>query len=938
MKKVYLLIVCCFLYSLLLAQKNGVVKGVAFDTLAKQPVAAATITLLLKKDSSLVSFTMTDSKGQFEIAGLANGEYRLLTTHVSYHNNSRLFTIGDNNKQVNLGNIIMNDVSRMLSEVTVTAEAPPVTLINDTVQYNAGSFKTVPNATVEQLLKKMPGLKVEKDGTVKAQGQEVKKVLVDGKEFFGNDPKLATRNLPADAVDKVQVYDKASDQAQLTGFDDGNSEKTINLKLKKDKKKGMFGKVMAGGGTNDRYEGRFNVNSFKGARQFSVIGMGNNTNAEGFSFMDMLSFNGGMSNMQQSGGGGGIEISLRNDEPTGQNDNSNGIRTIWGGGFNYNNIIGNKTNFTSNYFYNRYNPNTESHIQRQYFLPGDSSYYYNQNSFAKNLNNTHKLNLSADIQIDSFHSIKISPSIGYQQTANSSISDYNTLSLTGKPGSSGYSENELNNKGYNFRNDLLFRKKFRRAGRTLSLSLQNNLNSSDGDGSLFSTNTYRNTSGTIIRTDSINQHNTNNSDLNGYTAKLVYTEPIFKRSLLEFSVAKSNTVSKAQKTTYDYSKLSGKFDHLNDRLTNDYENSYGYDQFGIRWRMQLRKFNAAAGVNWQQSELEGESVAAGKDTAISKTFHNLLPNVRMQYNFTKFRNLRLNYTTSTKQPSVTQLQPVPDNTDPLNIKAGNADLKQELTHSVQLNFFSVNPFRNKNLFAFFNVRRTDNKIVDFDTIDSVGVKTTRPVNVDGAYDISGSVHLGLPIRFLKGSVHFSTNGSYTKNKSFINSAANSINTLNISPEVRFEITATEMLDISLLAGVNYYKTQYGLQASLNTEYLNHTYGTEINWQLPKSFYFNTEFAYTINNQLASGFNAKVPLWNAFVSKQFLRYNRGEIKLSAFDLLKQNIGVSRSTSQNYIEDKRVKNLQRFFLISFTYSLTKNGLSAPGEVSDVHVIRR
>lgn len=936
MKKLYLLIICCFLYSFLLAQKNGVVKGLAFDTLSKQPVVAATVTLLLKKDSSLVSFAMTDSRGQFEIAGLANGEYRLLTTHVSYHNSSRLFTINDNNKQANLGNIIMTDVSRMLSEVTVTAEAPPVTLIDDTVQYNAGSFKTVPNATVEQLLKKMPGIKVEKDGTVKAQGQEVKKVLVDGKEFFGNDPKLATRNLPADAVDKVQVYDKASDQAQLTGFDDGNSEKTINLKLKKDKKKGMFGKVMAGGGTNDRFEGKGNVNSFKGARQFSVLGMGNNTNSEGFSFMDMLSFNGSMSNVQQ--GGGGIEISIRNNNDNSQNNSGNGIKTIWGGGFNYNNIIGNKTNFTSNYFYNRYNPNTETHIQRQYFLPGDSSYYYNQNAFAKNLNNSHKLNLGADIQIDSFHSIKISPSIGYQQTANSSVSDYNTFSLTGTPGTSGYSENESNNKGYNFRNDLLFRKKFRRAGRTLSLSLQNNVNASDGDGSLLSTNTYRNTTGTVIRTDSINQHNTNSSDLNGYTAKLVYTEPIFKRSLLEFSIAKSNTISTAQKSTYDYNKISGKFDHLNDRLTNDYENSYGYNQAGIRWRIQLRKFNAAAGVNWQQSELEGQSVAAGKDTTISKTFYNLLPNVRLQYNFTKFRNLRLNYTTSTKQPSVTQLQPVPDNSDPLNIKAGNADLKQELTHSVQLNFFSVNPFRNKNLFAFLNLRRTDNKIVDFDTIDSVGVKTTRPVNVNGVYDMSGTVNLGLPLHFLKGSIHFGVTGSYTKNKSFINSAANSINTLNVSPDVRVDFEVTEKLDISLSAGVNYYKTQYGLQASLNTEYLNHTYSSEINWQLPKSFFFNTEFTYTINNQLASGFNAKVPLWNAFISKQFLRYNRGEIKLSAFDMLKQNIGVSRSTSQNYIEDKRVKNLQRFFLLSFTYSLTKNGLSSPGAVGDIHVIRK
>jgi hypothetical protein len=878
---------------------------------------------------------MTDGKGHFEITGLPNGEYRLLTTHVSYYNTSTFFTIDNAHKQVNLGNMVMNDVSRVLREVTVMAEAPPVTLIDDTVQYNAGSFKTIPNATVEQLLKKMPGIKLEKDGTVKAQGQEVKKVLVDGKEFFGNDPKIATRNLPADAVDKVQVYDKMSDQAQLTGFDDGNSEKTINLKLKKDKKKGMFGKVMAGGGTNDRYEGKFNVNSFKGARQFSVIGMGNNTNSEGFSFMDMLNFNGGKGGIEQAGGG--LQIDIKNVGPTDQNNNSNGIRNIWGGGFNYNNLIGKKTRFTSNYFYNRYNPNTESHIQRQYFLP-DSSYYYNQNAFIKNLNNSHQLNLSADIQLDSFNSIKISPSLGYQQSGTSSLSDYSNRSLAQQPGTGGISDNETNSHGYNFKNDILFRRKFHRAGRTISLSLQNNMNASDGEGSLASTNTYRNAIGTVTRTDSLQQHNINSSDMNSYTARLVYTEPLFKRSLLEISVAKSNSKSTAQKTTYDYNAFSGTFDRLNGHLTNDYENSYGYNSGGIRWRVQLRKFMAWAGLNWQQAELEGKTMVNGKDSIINKNFYNWLPNARLQYNFSKFRNLRLSYTTVTKQPSVSQLQPVPDNSDPLNIKAGNADLKQELTHMVQLNFFSVNPFKNKNLFAFFNVRRTDNKIVNSDVIDSVGIKTTRPVNVNGAYDISGSVNVGFPVHFLKGAINFSTSGSYTKNKTFINGAANMISDLNIGPDVRVDINASEKLDLSLSAGVNFYKTQYGLQRSLNTEYLNQQYSTEVNWQLPGRFYFNTEFTYTINSQRASGFNTKVPLWNAFISKQVLKYNRGEIKLSAFDLLKQNMGVTRSTSQNYIEDRRVINLQRFFLLTFTYSLTKNGLSTPGEPNGIHIIKR
>ena len=223
------------------------VKGIAFDTLSKQPVGNATITLMKKEDSSLVSFTMTDNAGKFQLTALQNGEYRLLITHINYPNTVYIVKINDDHKTIDLGNIVMNDRSRVLDEVVVKAEAPPVTLVGDTIQYNAGSFKTQPNANVEDLLKKLPGVKVEKDGTVKAQGEKVQKVLVDGKEFFGNDPKIATKNLPADAIDKVQVYDKLSEQAQLTGFDDGNSEKTINLKLKKDKKKGMFGKINGGG-------------------------------------------------------------------------------------------------------------------------------------------------------------------------------------------------------------------------------------------------------------------------------------------------------------------------------------------------------------------------------------------------------------------------------------------------------------------------------------------------------------------------------------------------------------------------------------------------------------------------------------------------------------------------------------------------------------------
>ncbi|HTD92948.1 MAG TPA: outer membrane beta-barrel family protein [Chitinophagaceae bacterium] len=917
------------------AQKNGTVRGVAYDTVLHKGIADATITLLLKKDSSLVSFSMTDNAGRFSLTGLAEGQYRLLITHVAYHNSAKVFEITPSNKEVDLGSLVLNDRSMVLSEVVVTSEAPPVTLIGDTVQYNAGSFKTQPNASVEQLLKKLPGVQVQKDGTVKAQGQKVSRVLVDGKEFFGTDPKMATKNLPADAVDKVQVYDKMSDQAQLTGFDDGNSEKTINLKLKKDKKKGVFGKVNAGGGTDERFEGRFNVISFKGARQMSAIGMANNTNTEGFSFMDMMNFTGEMNRMMK-GGSGNVNINISSDDPNSgaMGGTNSGIRTIWGGGLNYNDILGTKAELTSNYFYNHYNPKTLSEIQRQYILP-DSSYFYRQSSVNDNINNSHRLNLSLDYVIDSFHSLKISPSIGYQETNNRSLTDYTQSGEDGMTTNKGYTNSISNNTGYNFRNDILFRKKFRKRGRTFSLSIQTSLNGTDGNGSLSSVNTFFDGGGTRTP-DTINQHISNESNLRGYTARAVYTEPIFKRSLLEFSAGKSNTKSTAGKTTYDYDKNSSKYDRLNDSLTNDFENSYGYTNAGLRLRTQKRKYNYAVGFALQQAELEGKVTSGIKDSVITRKFQNILPAARFQYNFTRYKNLTLNYRTFTNQPSISQLQPVPDISDRLNIKEGNPNLKQEFMNSLQINYMGVNPFKNRNVFAFFNLGRTDNKIVNDDTLLSSGVKKTRPVNVNGVYNLDGNINVGLPARFVKGSVRIGSTLSYYNGRQFINGESNTINAFSAGPTLGLDMSPTDKIDLSVSAGINYNKTKYSLSPFFNTTYFSQLYETEFDWDLPKGVHFGTDFTYTINNQRAAGFNAEVPLWGASISKQFLRFKRGELKLRVNDILNRNIGINRTSNQNYIEDSRVNTLRRYALLSFTYSLSKTG--AGGARGGMNVITR
>lgn len=927
MSKIFLLFLFLCIAILTSAQKNGSVKGVAFDTVSKQPVSSATITVLNKKDSSLVTFTMTGADGKFELRNIPEGEYRLMLTHINYHNSNSFFSVTDSNKNADLGNIIMNDVTKVLSEVVVTNEAPPVTLIGDTVQYNAGSFKTQPNANVEQLLKKLPGVKVDKDGTVTAQGEKVTKVLVDGKEFFSNDPKIATRNLPADAVDKVQVYDKQSDQAELTGFDDGNYEKTINLKLKKDKKKGVFGKISAGAGDKERYEGKFNINSFKGARQMSAIGMGNNTNAEGFSFMDILNFTGAMQQMMRNSGGGNVSINLSGDEAAAMgvnNTRNGGINTAWGGGLNYNNIIGNKLDWQSNYFYNRYNPNIKSHTSRENIL-GTTSTYYDEIANSDNLNNTHRLNLNTLYQVDSFHSIRIAPNFSYQQTNNRSFASYSTRAQNTNLINRGFNDNAYNNEGYNFRNDIIFRKKFRRKGRTFSLALNTTFNESAGDGSLQSIINYY-TGGNLSDRDTINQQNVTNGDLFGYNVRTVYTEPLWKRSLLELSAGKSNTKSTSSKTTYDYNKASGKYDDINERLTNDFENMYGFTNFGVRLRTQRRNYNFSFGVAWQLAELEGKIISGTKDSLISKTFRNLLPNASFTYNFSRFKTLSFNYATNTTQPTMSQLQPVPDISNPLYIKEGNPDLKQEYTHAFRGNLNLLSPYRNRNFFMFFTATTTINKIVNYDTVSpATGIRLTRPVNVNNVYTLMGNISYSRPVRFLKGTVEVSSRVAYNNGKQFVNKEENIIKALSLGPEIRFDMNPIEQLSLNLGAAYAYNNTKYSLQSLQDNKYLSQEYSASADWQLPKNFFLSTDFTYTINTQRAAGYNLSVPLWNASISKQFLKYNRGEIKFSAFDMLNRNVVISRNTSQSYIEDREANSLRRFFMLTFTYSLTKSGLN-------------
>jgi hypothetical protein len=886
----------------ILAQNKGTVEGIVYDSSAKKNIANATVTVMNKKDSSLVSFGMTDGTGRFYISGLSNGAFRLLVTHVNYHSSSNYFLIDHASKHIDIGKIAMIDQAKLLEEVTVKAEAPPVALIGDTIQYNAGSFKVAPNSSVENLLKKLPGIEVAKDGTITAHGKNVDRVRVDGREFFGNDTRIATKNLPADIVDKVQVYDDMSEQAKLTGFDDGNSTKTINLKLKSDKKNGLFGKVTAGGGTADRYEGKGNLNLFKGIKQLSVIGLGNNINEDAFTLQ---------------GGDNTVTGNLKGADK--------GINVISGGGFNYNDAIGSKTDFTSNYFFSRAGQVNESYSRRQYYLPG-SSYLLEENENSNNRVNSHLLNLTANYSIDSFHSIRVSPSLDYNNGHVNISGDYLQSAENYIPQNRGHQESEGNTSGYNFRNGLIFRKKFRRRGRTFSINVNTVLEKNINSAKLKSINFYFDRNGLPLSTDkdSILQHGQGKIPKRGYDLQINYTEPIFRQSLLEVNFNNSLERTELEALTHDYNRATASYDSINERQSSDFINTSKLITAGLRLHKRQKRYSYSLGVNLQHTGLQRKVIAGAKNSAINKRSFTFLPNVRFQYNFKKSKRIGLEYSPTTRQPTVAQLQPVSVIRRLPDIRRGNPDLKQEYIHSVQLKYSEVNVFRGKTFFAFIAASQTNNRITDYDSLDILGNRYSTPVNVNGIYNLTNNINIGLPAAFINGELRINMRASFARDKGFVNGTENKIRRININPRITMDINLGAKADISLSAGGDFSRIKYSLASAKAATFFTQTYEVQFNWQLPEDFYLNTDFTYMINRQPGNDFQTRVPLLNAWISRQMLKYNRGELRLSINDMLNQNIGVYRSVNPQYTEEKRMRTLRRFGLLTFTYNLSKTGL--------------
>ncbi|MGC4104046.1 TonB-dependent receptor [Ferruginibacter sp.] len=925
MKRILLVMMMTALTAAGIAQKNKItIKGRLVDSLQKQQLENATVSVVNVKDSSLAGFTRTDAAGNFKLTDIAPGQYRLSASAVGFHPAWKNFEAG--NEPVNdLGNITMRDKS-LLEEVVVQNQRPPVQVNGDTLEFNAEAFKTKPNAVVEDMLKKMPGVEVDKDGTIRVNGQRISKVYVNGKEFFGGDPKIATRNLDAEVLDKVQVFDKKSDQATFTGIDDGNSEKAINLKLKKEHKKMNFGKVTAGAGTHNRYDGQFNVNRFNGEQQLSAIGMANNTNRQGFTFGDIMNFTGEMQKMMRGGGGGRIVINNNGPGdfglPVQGVNNSEGIARTIAGGLNFNDTWKKKTEVNGSYFYNNIDLGNEKNTTRQNLSPLNP-FVYDQKSNSDKKSVSNRFNFTVDSKLDSFNSIKFTPQFTQQHNQYKMGNTYQSIQTGDKMLNSGFSNSTTDADGFNYTGSLLFRHRFKKKGRTFSSSISSAYNDTRSDGTLRSINNYY-SNGSLDSKDTLDQVNSLHSQTGSYGVNLSYTEPLSKRSLLEANSFYNKSNGRLDKKTYDLNNQNGKHDVLNDALSNNFKNEYEYAGGGLNFRTQKKKITAGFGAALQHAALVS---TLKNNNTLRQGFTNLLPAANFNYNISKTKTLGLQYNTTIQQPSTAQLQPVKDISDPLNITEGNPDLKPGYQHSINANYFSASPLAQRNFFAYINYSTSQHAIVNADQLDQYGTRTTTYTNVNGVSTLFAGTDAGFKVKKLNTRFNFGANAILYNNYSLLNDAKNHISNLAFNPRTSISYNHKEKFDVTASARFSYNEVKYSLQPAYNDNYWRNTYELETNINLPWHIAINSDFNYSVNSGRSSGYNKNVALWNAEITKGLFKYSRGTLKLSVYDLLNQNIGISRNANLNYIEDASYKVLNRFYMLSFAYNLRKAGNSGP-----------
>lgn len=852
---------------------NGFVQGTVLDEETKKPVHLATLRILNKTDSAYIAGGATDENGKFKLS-IASGEYYLEISFIGYKTVSKEFSISVKTKDYSFGDILLEEGSIELGQAVIEAEIPNIVVKGDTIEYNASSYSSQESDMLEDIVKNIPGIELDENGNITANGKPVTKILVDGKEFFGNDIPLALSNLPANMIKKLQLYKEESETAKVTGFKDKDPQQVLNLVVKEELKQSAFGEVKGGYGSDDKYANRANINYMRNENQMSVIGNMNN-----------------VSDGEFGGGGSGI--------------NTN--KSIGGNTYLK---PSEKFNIGGNIRYSNNENSIETLSNTQTFLSTGDRFSKNE-STSKGRNENTNFGFNVQWKPDSLTTIYARSSVGLTNGRNESSSS-DLSYVAGKDTTAGQSLNINRTDGYNISNSITIGRKLNSKGRTVSLSLNNSFRNNDSKGSNYSITKYSNDTEDKI----IDQRSTSDNKSDSYGFSASYVEPLGKdnRLQLRYSLDKNTSDRTRDVRRKD---VNGDYTIIDSAYARNTSNDFISQNISLNFQRTKEKYRYTIGFSVDPSYSRSK-VSLG-DSIIEDLKQNVVnfsPSVNFSYHPNNNTNIDINYSGSTSQPGISQLSADTVIVSALSKHYGNPDLKPSYSNNFHVYYQKSNYETSRFLMIMGSINYTLNNIVNYTLIDDLGNTTTTYRNVNGNMGVNVSVMFDTPLRNKKFSINANLYSNYSKNIGYTNGDKAVTHNVVLVPYIsgKFKI---EKFETSLRANLSYNMTRNNLTSQSDRNTSNYFFTHMLSWKLPYDFTFSSNLSYSYYSGYGKDFKNSEVLWNIAVSKQFLKKKKGNLRLQVFDILNDRSTIRRTVNSNYISDSRSNTINQYFLVSFTY---------------------
>ncbi|KAA6345000.1 hypothetical protein EZS27_007385 [termite gut metagenome] len=887
--------------------KNITVTGDVIEASTKQVVEQAAVRLFSLPDSTFVTGATTSSKGKFTLPKVAAGKYVLKVSYIGFVTETIPLQLTPSILNHNAGIVSLSTNVVLLDEATVTAEAPPVVVREDTIEYNASAYRVPEGAMLQELVKKLPGAEVSDEGKITINGKEVKKILVDGKEFFSDDPNVSMKNLPVEMVEKVKAYDRKSDMARITGIDDGDDESVLDLSVKKGMKQGWIGNLIAGYGSQKRYEAGAILNRFEDDATFSILGSVNNTNNKGFS--------------EFGDAGQGL----------GNNDAGSGITTAQSLGINFAKET-KKLQIGGNVQYGHSDRDSWRKSLTETFL-GEQSSYGNSTNSSRRKRDDIRADFRMEWKPDTMTTIIFRPNVSYSTTNSENTSDSETRNNDRDKVNAKTSTSTSKSNNYSFNGRLQVFRKLNNKGRNLSVG--GNFGYSDGD---TDSDSYSDTEffGSEKEDIEYNRHTDRTSDSRNWSVSASYTEPILTALFLQARYDFSHRKRLSESLVSDQDSIdimtNGYVESLSSRVENFYD-AHAID-VSVRGIHPIVMYSIGLGINPQSSLSKTTIGPNSKRQLPEQNVINFSPNAMLRFNFSKQHRLMFRYNGRSNAPNIEDLQDVIDQTDPLNIRYGNPNLKPSFNNNLTMFYNKYIPdvmrSYSMNLFYSNTINSTANKM-RYD--DTTGGRIYERVNVNGNWNTRGFFSFNTPLKNKKFTVSSNTSSSYSDAVSYTgvgreDAQLSTTHNFGISERLSGNYRS-DMFDVSLNGSINYNKTQNSKQTNSNRETFDYYFGGNTNINLPWTTYLSTDANVRIKRGYSGDFNNRELMWNAQLSKSFLRNNAATIRIKIYDILQQQSNLSRNISETMMSDTEYNTLGSYFMVHFVYRLnTLGGRRASG----------